>query len=131
MNVQPWQWKVLEKMTKYKGRGIVQITGRSNGKSTVTAQYLQRLMDDLNSHPIEELVLGEGTVYGARYYTVAPIGGNWLEMETWCLDTYGRGDYPIWGEKQAPEPQQRWYANARKFWFRNESDRTMFILKWS
>jgi hypothetical protein len=24
----------------------------------------------------------------------------------------------------------RWYMNDRRFWFRNEADRIMFVLKW-
>jgi hypothetical protein len=89
-----------------------------------------RILNDLKNLPVEDLILTEGKVYGSRYYCVEPIGGNWLEMETWCLETFGSGDYPIWGENKAPEPAQRWYTNNRKFWFRDEMDRTIFVLKW-
>ncbi len=125
-----WQIELLDKMTKYKGRGLVQITGRNVGKSAFSAQALQRMMQDLHSRPIEDIVLSEGKVYGARYYTAEPIGGNWLEMESWCYQTFGDDTQPIWGESKAPEPAQRWYKNARKFWFRNEKDRMLFVLKW-
>lgn len=96
-----------------------------------TAQAIQRLTDAINSQPIENLVLSEGRVYGARYYCIEPIGGNWIDMQEWCLQTYGESGKHIWGEKEAPQPAQRWYMNNRKFWFRTEKDRTMFILKWS
>jgi hypothetical protein len=128
--IQPWQLKILEHMTKYKGRGLMQVTGRNTGKSAFSAQALQRLWDDLHSRPIEDIKLSEGKVYGTRYYTAEPVGGNWLKMEQWCLETFGLGEYPIWGEDKAPEPAQRWYKNNRKFWFRDECDRMVFVLKW-
>ena len=129
-NLQPWQLDILEKMQKYKGRGLLQITGRHSGKSAISAQALKRVMDDIHNRPIEDIRLSEGKVYGARYYTAEPIGGNWLEMEAWCYETFGDDTQPIWGADKAPEPSQRWYKNARKFWFRSEADRTMFVLKW-
>lgn len=126
----PWQIEILDKMRQYKGRGMTMVTGRNIGKTQLNAQAMQRLMEDLYSRPIEDLVLSEGTVYGSRYYTVQPIGGNWLKMEQWCLETFGDDVHPIWGEKKAPEPAQRWYKNNRKFWFRDEKDRLMFVMKW-
>jgi hypothetical protein len=129
--LEPWQQRALDTITKYKGRGIVQITGRNVGKSHWTNVAVKRLMDDLNSQPIEDLLLSEGTVYGSRYYTVEPIGGSWLEMEAWCYDTFGETGN-IWSETKnlTPEPLQRWYANNRKFWFKEEKDRDWFILRW-
>ena len=81
-----------------------------------------------------------GTIYGSRYYTVKPeFGGHidtwfrneWRAMEDWCTEVMGLpGD--IWTYTgRAPEPNLRWYVNNSKFWFRNESDMTMFILRWS
>ena len=90
-------------------------------------------MKDLLERPIEQLNLGEGTVYGSRYYTVEPVGGHWRQMEDWCIDTFGSSTGSIWAEevdKKIPQPGERWYANNRKFWFREEKDRTMFILRW-
>ena len=124
-----WQLELLEKMQKYKGRGAIQMTGRQAGKSAFSAQALQRMMDDLYSQPISDIKLSEGKVYGARYYCVEPIGGNWIDMETWCVETFGSSGDSIWGS-DIPEPACRWYANNRKFWFRSEADRTMFVLKW-
>lgn len=116
-------------MTKFKGRGALQITGRQTGKSTFSAEALKRLMQDIYSRPVEDLMLSEGTVYGSRYYCVEPVGGNWWEMEKWCKATMGR-ESSIWEDREVPEPNFRWYMNNRKFWFRDEKDRDMFILKW-
>jgi hypothetical protein len=128
--IYPWQIDLLDKMTKYKGKGLIQITGRNTGKSTMSSSAFQRLWNDLHARPIEDIRLSDGTVYGARYYTAEPIGGDWLEMQTWCLNTFGDSGKHIWGSKETPEPAQRWYMNNRKFWFRNETDRMVFVLKW-
>jgi len=125
----PWQKDLLKKMTQYKGRGMVQITGRNAGKS-YSAQALKRLWEDIAWSPVQNIVLAEGKVYGSRYYTAEPIGGNWREMEAWCLEHFGSAGEHIWGESKAPEPAQRWYMNNRKFWFRSEQDRMIFVLKW-
>ena len=130
MKIQPWQLDLLKNMTKYKGRGLVQITGRNSGKTVWRTPAYKRLWDDLMARPVEDLILGEGEVYGARYHTVEPVGGNWQEMEAWCYKTFGYAGDTLWGESDAPEPAQRWYMNNRKFWFHNERDRMVFILKW-
>jgi hypothetical protein len=90
----------------------------------------QRLWDDIHARPIEDLKLTEGTVYGARYYCVEPVGGVWREMEAWCVETFGSVGEHMWGNEKAPDPAQRWYMNNRKFWFYNEVDRMVFVLKW-
>lgn len=118
---------------RYKGRGAVQITGRNAGKSHWTGVAIKRLMEDLAAQPLTDIVLSEGRVYGARYFCVEPIGGNWREMEDWCIETMGTSSGSIWAESNGgstAKPGERWYSNNRKFWFRNEEDRTMFIMKW-
>ena len=128
--IQPWQKTVLDKLTQYKGKGLLQVTGRNTGKSVLSGRAFQRLWDDIHNRPIEDLKLSEGTVYGSRYYCVEPVGGSWKEMELWCMQTFGLTTGSIWGEKAAPEPAMRWYMNNRKFWFRDEMDRMIFVLKW-
>ena len=75
--------------------------------------------------PKMSLIPAEGRVHGARYYTVKPVFGNWAVLEKWAIDTYGK-DSSIW-ETQCG----RWYMNDSMFWFRDESDRTMFMLRWA
>jgi len=130
MKLHPWQEKIFDQITAggFKPGELVMMTaGRSVGKSILNQQYIDRLMREINRRPIEDLVLSEGRVHGARYYCVEPIGGNWREMEDWCISTYGAVG-SVWA---LDPPSKRWYANDRRFWFRNESDRTLFILKWS
>ena len=74
-----------------------------------------------------ELQLSEGRVHGARYLTVHPNNGSrWNEMMAWMVSTFGpSAEDGIW------TPNMRWYANNSKFWFREEKDITMFILRWT
>jgi hypothetical protein len=81
-----------------------------------------------------ELILAEGKVYGARYYTVHPqvpemmyhqIQQSWLDMTVWCVETFGPAP-----ENGVFEPGGRWYANNAKFWFRERKDLEWFIIRW-
>jgi hypothetical protein len=74
-----------------------------------------------------KLQLSEGQVYGARYLTVHPNNGfKWNEMMAWMVSTFGpSAEDGVW------TPNMRWYANNSKFWFREEKDLTIFILRWS
>jgi hypothetical protein len=132
MDLYPWQERLVDAMIKNKRQKMTMFTARQLGKSVCTQQAIDRLMHDLNSQPVSDLILSEGHVYGSRYYCVEPIGGNWMKMEVWVNDTYGATEGSIWAEtdRPAPKPAERWYMNNRKFWFRNEADRIMFVLKW-
>ena len=111
-----------------RGELMIMSTGRQTGKSVWTNQAINRLMKDLMNRPIEELVLAERIYSGAHFYTVEPIGGNWLDMATWCIKTFGSST-DVWDFKM--DCVGRWYCNDRKFWFRNAKDRDWFVLRWS
>ena len=82
------------------------------------------LMSAMQWTPFE---LSEGRVYGARYLTVHPTNGaKWNDMMAWMVETFGPTAHDgVW------TPNMRWYANNAKFWFRNEADQLLFVLKWS
>jgi hypothetical protein len=128
MKLQPWQQNVIDTLSKYKDRGLVPIAGRNVGKTHMSSSGFQRLWNDLYLRPIEDLKLSEGTVYSSRYYTVEPVGGSWKDMELWCHETFGTTAGSIWSEDNSPA--QRWYMNNRKFWFRDQADQLMFVMKW-
>lgn len=130
--IYPWQERLLESIVSggiKPSEMTITMSGRQTGKSYWTNVAIKRLMDDLNSNPIQDLMLSQGNVYGSQYHCVEPVGGNWMEMEMWCLDTYGNCG-SAWDKDKAPEPNARWYMNDRKFWFRNQKDRDWFIVKW-
>jgi hypothetical protein len=59
-------------------------------------------------------------------YWVKPLNYSeeaWLDMNVWMIDTFGSGNWGL--------PNCRWVGSDRKYWFRDESDRTFFILRWS
>ena len=131
MNLQSWQLDMLDKLRGFKpGEMMIYSAGRQTGKSYFTQYTIDRLMRDLNSQPITDLVLSEGTVYGSRYHCVEPVGGSWIEMQEWCLEKFGDSGKHIWGSNEVPSPQERWYMNNRKFWFRDEADQLIFVMKW-
>ena len=94
------------------------------------ARQMAKAIDDdllMTTMGWHELEVNEGRVYGARYLTVHPSNGaKWNEMMEWMVETFGPTAHDgVW------TPSMRWYANNAKFWFRNEKDLTMFILRWS
>ena len=69
-----------------------------------------------------------GKVFGHDYLTVAPVNaeGMWNDMMEWMVTTFGPSAKDgVW------TPDQRWYANNAKFWFRDQKDRDWFVLRWS
>jgi hypothetical protein len=127
MNLQPWQQKIFDQITLggIKPKEMVLMTaGRGVGKSAFSAQALKRMMDDINSRPVEDIVLSESKIHGKRIYAARPEGGNWRSMEEWCMKRFGDPG-SVWDLKI-----HRWYMNSRTFFFSNEADRTVFLLKW-
>lgn len=134
MDLQPWQKKILvdiESGGLKPGEMNVMMAGRNVGKSHFSAQAFKRLWDDIyKERPIEDLIQSEGKVFGARYYCVEPVGGNWSSMSAWCRESFG-SPAEIWEAHNFIWPDcGRWYENDRKFWFRNERDRDWFIIRW-
>lgn len=83
-----------------------------------------------------QLILETGKVFDQEYFVVKPAGWlhyheplEWNDMVEWCVSTMG----PSGTDKNpgAWSPDQRWYVNGARFWFRDEADRTMFVLRFS
>ena len=74
-----------------------------------------------------------GQVFGREYFVVKPVGWahyreplEWNDMVKWCVENLGPSN-----ADQIMSPNQRWYVASARFWFRDEADRTMFILRFS
>jgi hypothetical protein len=48
---------------------------------------------------------------------------EWYDIDKWLLNIMGDSN---WHKENA-----RWVGSNRKYWFRDEADRTFFILRWS
>jgi len=65
-----------------------------------------------------------------EFYWVKPAWSltNWdynASIYDWCVNKFGK---PEWNVSKG---YSRWTGSDGKFYFRDERDRTMFILKWS
>ena len=86
-----------------------------------------RWVDDVDSFlPVKSMETGYANNQPKWPYWVKPLDYSkkeWFEIGEWVVDTMGESD---WLKENA-----RWIGSDRKYWFRDEQDRTMFILRWS
>lgn len=97
----------------------------------------KQLADDIDRQVLKSmgyvfdfyLEYSTGKVFGKQYLTVAPMNaeGMWSDMMEWMVATFG----PLDDSQGVFTPNQRWYANNAKFWFRDQKDRDWFVLRWS
>ena len=95
--------------------------------ATVSHTSISSVIGGLNvgsDHELRPMKTGKASGWGMEY--------NWIEIgrventpidineqaQDWCSDRYGK-------------PGVRWFEKKDKFYFKNEQDLTMFILKWS
>jgi len=84
-------------------------------------------VDDVDSFlPIKRLETGYADNQPKWPYWVRPCNYDekeWYDMDKWLLNIMGDNN---WHKENA-----RWVGSNRKYWFRDEADRTFFILRWS
>lgn len=115
----PYQKKLFEAMTKYKGRGVVQLTGRNMGKSYVN-DILKNWYENMRPIPKIKWKRLPGTRLQAYTDDIQPKGFEVGLRETdmdpiqaWCGETHcGRR------------------ISFNEFQFKNEKQITMFLLRW-
>jgi len=118
-----WQQDAIDKLG-VDGRLYMNMA-RQSGKSTMVKDWAKTLEQFAQGFRLE---LSEGTVFGQKYYCVEPQGWiwrnfEWKDMVAWCEETMER-------EPDTITPNLRWYVNGGQFWFRDEADRTMFVMRW-
>lgn len=111
-----------------------------NLQDQILTSIAKQMSDDIEKQllknigaPEFQLIYDTGTISGQSYYTVKPLGWAWMgdnaewhEMVAWCVDTFGPTPKDgVW------TPDQRWYVNNAKFWFKEAKDRDWFTLRWA
>lgn len=78
----------------------------------------------------DEMTTGEDFTYEQAYWAQPDLGGpyslrqeRYKEIHEWAGNTFGKHT------KEWNNP--RWSASDRKYWFKHEKDRLLFVLKWS
>ena len=88
---------------------------------------LQSIIDDVEWPTlVKRLETGYADDQPKWPYWVKPrlyTGADWHRMDQWMIETFGHSDWSV--------EHARWVGSDRKYWFRDESDRTFFILRWS
>jgi len=73
------------------------------------------------------------SVYGESYYEIMPVWNpdrkelynqDLDTMIEWCIENYGPTGSEVWGAKRW------WYDNDSKFWFKEDRDVVLFLLRW-
>ena len=86
----------------------------------------KRMMAESRWDNTKRLETGKAVLQPDWPYWVQPLGYDkfeWAEIDKWIRETMGDTN---WGTHNG-----RWVGSDRKYWFRNEADRTFFILRWS
>ena len=111
-----------------------------NLQDQILTSIAKQMADDIDKQllknlggPEFQLIYDTGTIYDQPYYTVQPLGWAWMgdnaewhEMMGWCVKTFGPTPKDgVW------TPDQRWYVNNAKFWFKEAKDRDWFTLRWA
>ena len=92
----------------------------------ITAKWVDEITDTIAQLTMKHLDVGYADNQPRWPYWVQPYyysAKEWLDMTDWMVAIFGPSD---WLLKNAP-----YVGSDRKFWFRDERDRTLFILKWS
>ena len=100
----------------------------------LAAEIDRSVLKSMGYYKDVQLVRDTGTVFGTRYYTVEPRNLEWQDsrrmwddMMEWMVATFG----PLDDSQGVFTPNQRWYANNAKFWFRDQKDLSWFMLRWA
>lgn len=86
-----------------------------------------QIQQELFNTSLEKIIVSHGTVFGQHYHTAEPCGGNWESMQAWCQCNFGNPS-SVWDNFSS---DNRWYVNSRRFWFRDEQDLLLFLMRWS
>jgi len=95
----------------------------------ITAKWvdeLEDIKDTFSRLTMKRLDVGYADNQTRWPYWVQPCNYSrkeWDKMGDWVVTTFGNGDWMT--------EHGLWVGSDRKYWFRNEADRTFFLLRWS
>lgn len=99
------------------------IKKRAMANNRWVSDLAKQWIDEIN---VKRLETGYADNQPKWPYWVKPCNynaGEWSDIDHWMRDTMGDSN---WLKENA-----RWVGSNRKYWFRDEQDRTFFILRWS
>lgn len=89
MDLETFQQQIPDHMTRFKGRGLIQLTGRQTGKSQVV-QYLQQWHDMQETTAPKCKIISQAQVDGKTWYTISChkevsmwVRENGVENDSW------------------------------------------------
>ena len=98
-------------------------SGFTAGDAKWVAELTEQFIAELTMKRIEP---GYAEIQPRWPYWVQPhnySSKELLDIDSWMREIFGNTDWST--------PGGRWVGSDRKYWFRKEADRTMFLLKWS
>ena len=97
-------------------------SGFTAGDAKWVAELTEQFIAELTMKRIETGYADNQPKYP---YWVKPLNysaDEWLDMSDWITETMGESDWS--------SANTRCIGSNQKFWFRDERDRTLFLLKW-
>ena len=107
-------------------------------------QAAKKMAHDIDTELLMSLLgwnrieVSDGKILGSHYNTAKPVyddgayaitgrSAKWDKAVEWCVEQFGPTRLP-W---QSNGKLERWYVNNSIFWFKNEEDLTLFLLRWA
>ena len=88
------------------------------------------IFDMYNKDKKDQVLIGYSPEYDQPYWAQPELGGlfsrrqqRYEEIDEWVKKTFG--------ESNEGWKNPRWSASNRKYWFKYEKDRTLFVMRWS
>ncbi len=114
-----WQLDLLDKMKQFKGRGLIQITGRNQGKSIAYNQWLKHMTSQTHKKEIFWVETARKNTLSARVRKTP---------EGWDLGISEQDIMPI--VEWCKEHNCGVRTSFDMIRFRNKKEITMFLLRW-
>ncbi len=114
-----WQLDLLDKMAKFKGRGLLQITGRNVGKGLLYNQWLNYMTREIHKKEIFWVDTSRRLTLAARVRKTP---------EGWDLGISEQDIMPI--VEWCKEHNCGVRTSFDMIKFRNKKEMTMFLLRW-